>query len=74
MVSRRSSDAFAALVAVGFLLLVAWGNAFALLLASAVGLVIGLVFFRRNGRHVALAILTGAVVAALSFVVAKHLH
>jgi hypothetical protein len=76
MESRRSSDGFfAALVAVTLLLLTAWGNAFGLLVAAAAGLVVGWVFLRpRDGRHVALAALTGAVVAALIIIVAKHLH
>jgi ABC-type branched-subunit amino acid transport system permease subunit len=74
MESRRSSNVFAALVATGLLLLAAWGNALALLLASAVGLAIGWVFFRWDGRRAALAMLTGAVVAAVLVVVAKQLH
>jgi hypothetical protein len=75
MESRRSSNAFAALVAAGLLLLAAWGNALALLLASAVGLVIGWVFFRpRDGRRAALTMLSGAVVAAVIVVVLKRLH
>jgi hypothetical protein len=73
MESRRSSDTFAALVTVGFLLLVAWGNAFALILTSAVGLAIGLVFFRWDRRHVALATLAGAV-AAVIVLMAKRPH
>jgi len=75
MQRQRSSDIFAALVAAGFLLLAAWGNALALLVASALTLVIGTVFVRPwDGRRAALAALTGAVVAAVIAAVAKGLH
>jgi hypothetical protein len=75
MQSQRSSSLFAALVAAGFLLLVAWGNALALLVASALAMVIGGVFFRpRNARAAALVALIGAIVAAVIVAVAKRLQ
>jgi hypothetical protein len=70
-----SSEGFAVLVAAGFLLLAAWGNAHALLVVSALALVIGGVFVRGwGGRRATLAALMGAVAAAVIVVVAKHLH
>ena len=75
MQSQRSSSLFAALVAAGFLLLAAWGNALALLVASFLALVIGWVFFRpREARGMVLAALLGAVVAAVIVAVAKRLQ
>ena len=76
MEGRRSSEAFAALVAAALLLLTAWGNGLALLIASAVGLVIGWrLFSRGDRRRVPLAVLTGAVVAAAIVVLlARHVH
>jgi hypothetical protein len=75
MASQRSSEAFAALVTVGLLLLAAWGNALVLLVASAVALVLGWFFFRpRETRTIALAALIGGVIAAILVVVAKRLH
>ena len=75
MERQRASNLFAALVAAWLLLLTAWGNAFALLVAPAAALVVGWVFFRpRDGRATALTILTGGVVAALVVVVLRRLH
>jgi hypothetical protein len=75
MQRQMSSHGFAALVAAGLVLLTAWGNAHALLVASMLGLVIGWVFVRGwDGRRATLAALTGAVVAAVIVAVAKHLH
>jgi hypothetical protein len=74
MERQRSSDAFATLVTVAFLLVAASGNSLVLLVAAAVALVLGWVFFRpREARTIALAALVGAVVAAL-VVAAKQLH
>jgi hypothetical protein len=72
---RWSSGVFAALVAAGFLLLTAWGNAIALLVASVLALVIGWVFFRpSDARATALASLIGAAVAAIIVTMAMRRH
>jgi hypothetical protein len=66
MIRQRSSDAFVTLVAAGLLLLMAWGDAVALLVASVLGLLVGWVFFRpRDVRAAVLAALMGAVIAVV---------
>jgi hypothetical protein len=73
MRARRSSGVFAAVVAAALLLLTAWGNAPALLIASVLALMIGWVFFRpANPRAAAWAAVLGAVVAAVLAAVAKR--
>jgi hypothetical protein len=75
MQNERPTSIFAALVAAGFLFLAAWGNALALLVASALALVIGWVFFRPpDARVTVLAALCGAVVAAVIVAVAQRLQ
>lgn len=57
-------DRFAALAVAVLLILTAWGNAVAMLVISALGLVVGLVLFRRsNTRGGFLAAIVGLVVA-----------
>ena len=75
MQSQRSSEVSGALVAAGFLLLAAWGNALALLVASVLALLLGWVFYRpHDARAAALAALLGAVAAAVVIAIAKQLH
>jgi hypothetical protein len=65
MAEGRSDDSLAAVVVVALLLLTAWGNAYAMLLFSCLGLIFG--FWKYRGR-----LLRGAWLAAVAgaFVVA----
>jgi anti-anti-sigma factor len=75
METRRSSDLFAALVTAGLLLLAAWGNALALLVAAAAALIFGWVFFRpRNPGVVLVAALARAAIAAIIVAVVHRLR
>jgi hypothetical protein len=61
---QRLSDWAAAAAVALVLLLTAWGNAYAMLLAGIVGLIVGLVFFRNTvARGGALAALVGCLLA-----------
>lgn len=75
MENQRSSNLFAALVAAGLLLLAAWGNAVALFMAAAATLVLGGTFFRpRDSRVAVLAMLFGAIVAAVVVFILARRH
>lgn len=72
MAKQSSNDKFAAITVAGLLLLTAWGNANAMLIFGALGLVIGVLFFRKNlGRGAMLAATVGCVVAILIALAAK---
>jgi hypothetical protein len=58
------NDRFAASVVAVLLVLTAWGNALAMLVAAGIGLVVGVLLFRRSiTRGGALAAIVGLVVA-----------
>ena len=64
MNNQSLSDKLAALAVAVLLILTAWGNAFAMLVVALLGLVIGLLFFRRSiGRGGVLAATVGFILA-----------
>ncbi|MEW6183645.1 MAG: hypothetical protein AB1500_10825 [Bacillota bacterium] len=64
MSSQSSNDRLAALAVAVMLLLTAWGNALAMFVFGAVGLAVGLLFFRKSITR------GGALAAAVGFVLA----
>ncbi|HVP58517.1 MAG TPA: hypothetical protein VMU02_10490 [bacterium] len=70
MILRRSGDHVVGAVVALLLILTAWGNAYAMMIASGLALVASLVLFRgRIGRGVPFVILASAAVAAVIAVV-----
>lgn len=66
MDNQSWSDKFAALAVAVLLILTAWGNALAMLVVSLLGLVVGLLFFRKSiTRGGALAATVGFVLAII---------
>ena len=69
MNDQSLSDKITALAVAGFLILTAWGNAIAMFVFAMLGLILGLLFFRRSiGRGGVLAAIVGftlAIVIAL---------
>jgi hypothetical protein len=69
MNDQSLSDKITALAVAGFLILTAWGNAIAMFVFALLGLILGLLFFRRSiGRGGVLAAIVGftlAIVIAL---------
>ncbi len=62
---KRVEYVFSAVVIAAFLILTAWGNATAMLVVSAIGLIVGILLFRgRTRRRGLLAAALGVAVAA----------
>ena len=60
MNDQSLSDKITALAVAGFLILTAWGNAIAMFVFALLGLILGLLFFRRSiGRGGVLAVIVG---------------
>jgi len=64
MNNQSLSDKLAALAIAVLLILTAWGNALAMLVVAVLGLVVGLVFFRKS------IVRGGALAATVGFVLA----
>ena len=64
MNNEARSDQFAAIAVALLLILTAWGNALAMLVVSAFGLVVGMLFFRKSMAR------GGALVATVGFLIA----
>ena len=64
MNNQSLKDKLAALAVAVLLVLTAWGNAVAMLVVAALGLVVGLIFFRKSITQ------GGALAATLGFVLA----
>ncbi|MGB5932787.1 MAG: hypothetical protein WBH57_06960 [Anaerolineae bacterium] len=66
MDNQSLSDKLATVAVAVLLILTAWGNALAMLVVAVLGLVVGLLFFRKSmGRGGALAATVGFVLAIL---------
>jgi hypothetical protein len=66
MNNQTLSDKFAVIAIAVLLILTAWGNALAMLVVSVLGLVVGLLFFRKSiARGGALAATVGFVLAII---------
>jgi len=64
MNDQSLSDKITALAVAGFLILTAWGNAIAMFVFAMLGLILGLLFFRRSiGRGGVLAAIVGFTLA-----------
>jgi hypothetical protein len=68
MTHQTARESFGAIVVAVLLILTAWGNAFALLATSLIGLVIGLIVFR--GESIRESLLAATVGCAVAVVVA----
>ena len=63
----NKDDAFPAVAVAVLLILTAWGNAIAMMIVSAVGLIIGLFLYR--GRFLKGGLLAAAVACVVAFVI-----